>query len=43
MKIEKYAAIDIVSNAIRMLVSNIIDDQNEIYFCKFFMHHQFII
>ena len=34
MKIEKYAAIDIGSNAIRMLVSNIIDDQNEIYFLK---------
>ena len=34
MKIEKYAAIDIGSNAIRMLVSNVIDDQNEIYFLK---------
>jgi exopolyphosphatase/guanosine-5'-triphosphate,3'-diphosphate pyrophosphatase len=34
MKIEKYAAIDIGSNAIRMLVSNVINDHNEIYFLK---------
>ncbi len=34
MKLKKYAAIDIGSNAIRMLVSNIVEYQGETYFLK---------
>ena len=32
MNIEKYAAIDIGSNAIRILIANVFDDNNEKFF-----------
>ena len=34
MKIEKYAAIDIGSNAIRILISNVINDSGNVFFFK---------
>ncbi|MGA1029788.1 MAG: exopolyphosphatase [Flavobacteriaceae bacterium] len=34
MKIDKYAAIDIGSNAVRMLIANVIQDKGETYFRK---------